>query len=86
MTATRNRNRVARGEWHVHVTVPQKPPEVPRLSGSVDLDGQLTPLHMESLPTLFHRALLNVSKASNLPTIQDETQASPYILWHISHR
>jgi hypothetical protein len=29
---------------------------------------------MESLPTVFRRALLNVSKASNLPTIQDETQ------------
>ena len=29
---------------------------------------------MESLRTVFRRALLNVSKASNLPTIQDETQ------------
>ncbi|KAH9023882.1 TAP42-like protein [Lactarius hengduanensis] len=29
---------------------------------------------MESLPTLFRHSLLNVSKASNLPTIQDETQ------------
>jgi immunoglobulin-binding protein 1 len=29
---------------------------------------------MESLPTVFRRALLNLSKASNLPTIQDETQ------------
>ncbi|KAH9958321.1 TAP42-like protein [Russula dissimulans] len=29
---------------------------------------------MESLSTVFRRALLNVSKASNLPTIQDETQ------------
>ncbi|KAH9066366.1 TAP42-like protein [Lactarius vividus] len=29
---------------------------------------------MESLSTLFRRSLLNVSKASNLPTIQDETQ------------
>ncbi|KAF8503260.1 TAP42-like protein [Russula emetica] len=29
---------------------------------------------MESLSTLFRRALLNLSKASNLPTIQDETQ------------
>ena len=32
---------------------------------------------MESLPTLFRRALLNVSKASNLPTIQDETKVVP---------
>jgi TAP42-like family len=29
---------------------------------------------MESLSTVFRRALLNLSKASNLPTIQDETQ------------
>ncbi|KAI0275910.1 TAP42-like protein [Russula aff. rugulosa BPL654] len=29
---------------------------------------------MDSLPTVFRRALLNLSKASNLPTIQDETQ------------
>jgi hypothetical protein len=29
---------------------------------------------MESLSTVFRRALLNVSKASNLPTIKDETQ------------
>jgi hypothetical protein len=29
---------------------------------------------MESLSTVFRRALLNVSKASNLPTIQDGTQ------------
>jgi hypothetical protein len=37
--------------------------------------GPLTPLtSMESLPTLFRRALLNLSKAFNLPTIQDETQ------------
>lgn len=29
---------------------------------------------MESLSTVFRRALLNASKASNLPTIKDETQ------------
>ncbi|KAH8980372.1 TAP42-like protein [Lactarius hatsudake] len=29
---------------------------------------------MESLSALFRRSLLNISKASNLPTIQDETQ------------
>jgi hypothetical protein len=32
------------------------------------------PYIMDSLSTLFRRSLLNVSKASNLPTIQDETQ------------
>ena len=31
---------------------------------------------MSSLSTVFRRALLNVSKASNLPTIQDETQVA----------
>ena len=31
---------------------------------------------MDSLSTLFLRSLQNVSKASNLPTIQDETQVN----------
>jgi hypothetical protein len=35
---------------------------------------------MESLSTVFRRALLNVSKASNLPTIKDETQVDRNLL------
>ncbi len=49
-----------------------------RLKQDGAVDGPLTPSHppMESLSlsTVFRRALLNLSKASNLPTIQDETQ------------
>jgi len=37
---------------------------------------------MESLSTVFRRALLNLSKASNLPTIQDETQ----VVLFLSHQ
>ena len=52
---------------HVHPWVPRRH----RRSDGRDIRHPYT---MESLSALFRRSLLNVSKASNLPTVQDETQ------------
>ena len=72
------RHRVA-GEREWHVNAPGFP-GASRLKHDLAVDGPLTPVtSMDSLPTVFRRALLNLSKASNLPTIQDETQVFLFI-------